>query len=129
MPLRRGMPAVIGASPPLVLLAAETADAAGLARFRRIAMAPPVLLVSANRAAALVGGVPASHAVALDAAGLALHDLQALADPTLPAVLPMPLGAAVPDGAEAALALAVLARLLPAVLAAPAPGRTGISPP
>ena len=119
------MPAVIAADPPLVLLATETADPAGLDRFHRIATAPPVLLVSGNRAAALVGGLPASHAVAFSAAGLALPDLQALADPTLPPVA-LPLAAPLPNGAGAALALAVLARLLPAMLAAPAPGRAGI---
>ena len=124
--LRRGLPAVIAADPPLVLLAAETADTAGLDRFHRIATQPPVLLVSANRAAAILGEPPSDHVVALGAAGLGLHDLQALADPTLPPMATPPSPAAVPDGAGAALALAVLARLLPALLAAPAPGRAGV---
>ena len=125
--LRRGMPVVIGASPPIAVLAVETADEASMAALRRLVRADPVLLLSANRAEALLppGSGPA---VALEAGQLDLDALRALADPTRPALRAAPPVAAIPEGAEAALALAVLARLLPALLAAPAHGRIGVAP-
>ncbi len=128
--LRRGLPAVIAADPPLALLAAETADETGLESFRRITLQAPVLLLAAHRAAAVGVEAPGPGTVALDAMGLALPELKALADPTLPqGMAQQPTVVAAPSGSDAALALAVLARLLPALLAAPAPGRVGVAIP
>ncbi len=128
--LRRGMPAILGGDgePPLALLAAETADLAGLASLERSATGPLWLLLVPDRAKALLPGpLPPGQVVALDATGLTLEEVRALADPThRPLGETPPLSALhVPDGAAAALALAVLARLLPALLCAPALGRVG----
>ena len=125
--LRRGMPVVIGASPPLAVLAVETADDASVAALERLAQAAPVLLLSANRAEALLPP-DGSPAVALEAGALTLDLMRALADPTRPGPQTVPPGVTPPAGAEPALALAVLARLLPALLAAPAGDRAGLSP-
>ncbi len=131
--LRRGMPAILGgeAEPPLALLAVETADLAGLAALERSAAGPRQLLLSHERARALLpDGLPPGAAVALDAAALSLEDVRALADPThrLSGDRPTLRLAAAPDSAEAGLALAVLARLLPALLCAPTLGRVGPPP-
>ena len=127
--LRRGMPAVLGDEPlALVLLAIETADDAGLASLTRMAAEPPLLLLSAARASVLLPGLlPDSPVVALAAATLGLNELRGWADPTYRAssAHTVPRLAALPAHADAALALAVLARLLPAVLCAPAPHRMG----
>ena len=125
--LRRGMPAMVGSNPALAVLSVETADSTGFEQLRRMAGEPAVLLLSAARASALLPSLPADGPAAVQAGGMEWRDLQAMADPTFPpshgAVHP----AAVPDGAEAALALAVLARLLPALVAVPAPGRVGVA--
>ncbi len=108
-------------------LAVETADAVGLAALARISDGAPVLILSAARAAALLPvGWTSPLPVALDVSGLDLAAMQALADPTHPAPTWLPPSAALPDDADAALALAVLARLLPGLLVAPAPGRPGL---
>ena len=107
----------------------ETADEAGLAVQRRLATGPAVLLLSASRAADILQGpLPPGRAVAIDPAGLDLPALQALADPTHPQTALQTRLADLPAGAEAALALTVLARLLPAVLVAPALPRPGVPP-
>ncbi|MGH7044191.1 MAG: GTP cyclohydrolase II, partial [Acetobacteraceae bacterium] len=123
--LRRGIPVVLAADPPLLLLAAETTSVAGLDEFTRLIAAPPVLLLAPVRAAAVLrrpvgpaGGPPV--ALALPESLLAPEPLARLADPVLEQALPtVPKAMAAPAGAPAALALAKLARLLPAVLAAP----------
>ncbi len=125
--LRRGLPVVLGGGMPLVLLAVEVADNAGLEAFNRIAAAAPVLLLSSTRAVTL-GIVAESSVVSLDPSGLGLDALSALADPTRPALADCPVSAAVPMDAVTALRLAVAARLLPALLAASAPNRVGVSP-
>lgn len=122
--LRRGLPVVIGSAPGLALLAIEAADEAGLGAFGRITDGPAALLLASGRAAAFGSGQ--TDPAALDAAGLTLDAMQALADPTRPPLEAIPPAAAVPAAAAPALALAVLARLLPALLAAPAPGRAGV---
>jgi GTP cyclohydrolase II len=125
--LRSGMPVVLGVDTPHAVLAAETADAAGLAALHRLAGGPPSLLLQPARAASLLAGVDTNGpAVAMSADRLALRDLQALADPTLPPPAAIPPRIPLPANGPAALALAVLARLLPAVIVAPAPGRTGL---
>ncbi len=131
--LRRGMPAILGGEtdPPVALLAAETADLAGLAALDRTATGTRLLLLAADRAQALLAEPLGSRAVvALDATGLSLEEVRALADPTHrpigepPALIEAP----PPVAAESALALAVLARLLPALLCVPALGRVGPPP-
>ena len=127
--LRRGIPVRLTGAAPLLLLAAETAHSAGLAELAAAASGPPVLLLAPTRASALLrrpvpngqaGGAP----VALDLpAGLITPEaLARLADPVLDQTLPAVPTArdTAPAGADAALGLAKLARLLPAVLAAPA---------
>ncbi len=125
--LRRGIPVVLEGDPPLLLLAAETASPAGLEEFVRLTSVPPVLLLAPVRAAAVLrrpagpaGGPPV--ALALPGPLLTQDALARLADPVLDQTLPaVPEAAAAPAGAPAALALTKLARLLPAVLAAPLP--------
>jgi GTP cyclohydrolase II len=131
--LRRGMPGIVGGhgadEPALALLAAETGDEAGWAALDRAASQPPVLLLARARASALLPSpLPPGGIVALDVTSLSLDEIRALADPThRPIGRGRPLRTLpVPAGADAALALAVLARLLPALLASPAPGRIGV---
>ena len=124
--LRRGTPVLLDGDAPLVLLPAETTTPQGLADFRGLAAEPPVLLLAPVRAAAVLHR-PVEHGVAavvvrLPEALLVPDSLRALADPTLDQTMPEPPEAAGPPPAlaGAALALAKLARLLPAVVVAPA---------
>lgn len=123
--LRRGTPVLLLGESPLMLLAAETAGARGLAELAQAASGPTVLLLAPVRAAAVLRRpvAPAVPAKALrtSPALLAPEVLLGLADPTAAQILPEePALADCPAQAPAALALAKLARLLPAVLAAPA---------
>ncbi len=123
----------------LVIASAETVGVEGLAEIMACAVGSPVLLVAPSRAAALVQNAVAPRAATAEVAPMpaaspeaaafrlspALLDpgaLRGLADPTLELVLPdVPQPTRdVPPLAAAALALAKLARLLPAVVAAPA---------
>ena len=121
--LKRGVPVILGGPAPLVVMAAETASASGLAAFRAIACEPGALLLAPVRAASVLHR-PIEHAA--PAVALRLLDgepdlarLRALADPTLEQMIGEPPATApVPSQAAAALALAKLARLLPAMLAA-----------
>jgi len=131
--LRRGTPVLVR-SPEgtLVAAAAETVSARGLAEIREAARGPAVLLLAPVRAAAILQRpVPQADPVKAAEAGVAalrlppaLLDpaaLRSLADPTAERLLPAePERAAVPPGAQAALQLAKLGRLLPALVAAPA---------
>jgi GTP cyclohydrolase II len=122
--LRRGTPVLLAGGSPLILLAAETAGPRGLAELTTLAAEPPVLLLAPVRAAAVLHrpleqGTPAV-ALQLSTALLAPGPLRGLADPTVEELIPaQPETAPVPALAPAALVLAKLARLLPAVLAAP----------
>jgi GTP cyclohydrolase II len=128
--LKRGTPVLLEGAEKLVLLPAETAGARGLREFAALAAGPAVLLLAPVRAAAVLqrpvapsGKAGSGKVVALRiAAGLTDPDmLRGLADPTVDQMLPdEPTQVDCPPGAAAALALAKLARLLPAVLAAPA---------
>ncbi|MGC8476418.1 MAG: GTP cyclohydrolase II [Acetobacteraceae bacterium] len=124
--LRRGIPVRLE-GPGLLIAAAETVGPAGLAEFLSAAAGPAALLLAPTRAAAVLRRPMAGAAVALELppALLTPEALARLADPTLDQALPAAPAAreSAPAGAEAALALAKLARLLPAVLAAP-PGET-----
>ena len=124
--LRRGTPVLLqGASGPgLAMMAADTAGAEGLRELAALAAGPPVLLLAPVRAAALLRRPvpPGLPALAL-AAGRLMDPavLRGMADPTAEQIMSDPPEAApLPGLAGAALALAKLARLLPAVLAAPA---------
>ena len=124
--LRRGTPVLLqGASGPgLVVMAADTAGAEGLRELSALAAGPPVLLLAPVRAAALLRRPvpPGLPALAL-AAGRLMDPavLRGMADPTAEQLLSdPPEAAALPDLAGAALALAKLGWLLPAMLAAPA---------
>jgi GTP cyclohydrolase II len=141
--LRRGTPVLLRSSEhSLVIAAVETVGARGLAEIADLAKSPPVLLLAPSRAAA-VAPVPALRpvqgaeevavALRLPPALLDPVALLSLADPTMDRLLPE--GARTervpaPPLAAAALALAKLGRLLPAVIAAPqAPQRDGLPRP
>jgi len=123
--LRRGTPVLLTGETSLVLLPAETAGAAGLAELQALATGPVVLLLAPVRAAAVLRRpvAPSMAALALRTAPALLTPevLLGLADPTAEQMLTDdPVQAPeCPALAPAALALAKLARLLPAVLAAP----------
>ena len=127
---KRGTPVVMQGESDWVLVPAETAGARGLAEFAAIADGPPVLLLAPTRAATVLRRPldKSAHAIAirLPEALLSLKCLRGLADPTTEQLLPEDpqMGVAPPD-APAMLALAKLARLLPAMIAAPA--RAGIT--
>ncbi|MDE2333693.1 MAG: GTP cyclohydrolase II [Rhodospirillales bacterium] len=116
--LRRGAPVVLAGAERWLLVAAETASPAGIAEFEALAPAP-LLLLEPARAAALLHRPfePAPQALALSGPTPGL--LRALADPTrdMPRPAEPARAVAAPVDAGAALTLAKLARLLPAVVA------------
>ncbi len=126
--LRRGTPVLLDGAAPLAVLAAETAGARGLGEFAALAAGAPLLLLAPARAAAVlrrpVGQDVAPVALPVARALLDPARLRSLADPTADDLLPAepPAPVAPPPAGAAALALAKLARLLPAVLAASASG-------
>ena len=123
--LRRGIPVLLEtAGRRLVVVPAETLGADGLAEFAAYAAGPPVLLLAAGRAERWAGAaadLSPGDIAAFPVTG-AMRDpqvLRGMADPTASQWFADPPRAqAPPPGAGAALALAKLARLLPAVLAA-----------
>ncbi|HYF07711.1 MAG TPA: GTP cyclohydrolase II [Acetobacteraceae bacterium] len=131
--LRRGTPVLLaGQEGGLLIAAAETVSAQGLAEVAQAAHAAPLLLLSPVRAAAVLHR-PILHRPATDPSEdgavalrlpLPLPDrgmLRRLADPTVEQLLPETRElVAAPAQAGAALALGKLARLLPALVAAPA---------
>lgn len=128
--LRRGTPVLLrGPEGCLIVAAAETVGALGLAELSGVARCAPVLLLAPARAAAVLHR-PVPHATEDEAAAVALRlppgltapeVLRSLADPTAERLLPdLPERVAVPPLAQAAIALAKLGRLLPALVAAPA---------
>ncbi|MBR0667498.1 GTP cyclohydrolase II [Roseomonas hellenica] len=132
--LRRGTPVLIhGAEGALLVAAAETVGALGLATLSEAALTPPVLLLAPARAAAVLHRpVPQAQADKAEEVGAvairlppALFDpvsLRRLADPVVEDLLPeAPERAPLPPLARAALALGKLGRLLPALIAAPVP--------
>ena len=128
--LRRGAPVLLrdaASGQGLLLAAMETVGAAGLAELHGLAAGPVLLLLAPARAAALLPPAPGAEAtevVALAAADSLMDPalLRSLADPTAERLLPQP-PHRVPAPARGALALALvkLGRLLPALVAAPAP--------
>ncbi|WP_424810784.1 GTP cyclohydrolase II [Roseococcus sp. YIM B11640] len=138
--LRRGTPVVLrGTGGSLLVAAAETVSNPALAQLTELADAAPVLLLPPVRAAAVLQrpvplAAPEEGVVALrlPAALLMPERLRALADPT-EELLTLPgapeRDAPPPPLAPAALALAKLGRLLPALVAAPAakvPAQAGL---
>lgn len=124
--LRRGTPVLMRAAQDLVLLSAETTGTRGLAELWHVAEGAPVLLLAPARAAAVLHRpvVPALPALALRLPEALFEPefLRGLADPTAEQMLPAEPELASDwqqEATPAALALAKLARLLPAVLAAP----------
>lgn len=127
--LRRGTPVLLrGPDGCLLAAAAETVGALGLAELATSARSAPVLLLAPARAAAVLHR-PVPHASDDEAAvalrlppGLTTPDmLRSLADPTAEQLLSeSPERVPVPPLAQAAIALAKLGRLLPALVAAPA---------
>jgi len=117
--LRRGTPVLLTGDSPLALLGAETAGPRGLAELAALAAEPPVLLLAAMRAAAVLHRPVEADApvvaLRLGEALLAPGPLRGLADPTIEDLLPStPEPADVPQLALPALTLAKLGRLLPA---------------
>jgi GTP cyclohydrolase II len=131
--LRRGTPVLVRApGAALLVAAAETLGAQGLAEMAAAGGAAPVLLLSPVRAAALLQrpvplSAPDAGAVALrlPAALMEPARLAAFADPTAELLLGAEgvalERASTPALAPAALLLAKLGRLLPALVAAPVP--------
>ncbi|PZP41122.1 MAG: GTP cyclohydrolase II [Azospirillum brasilense] len=128
--LRRGTPVLLRGPDGggLLVSAAETLSGRGLAEFapspRPGGGEPPVLLLEPTRAAAVLAADPGSGGgpVALRASPALLNPttLRHLADPTAERLLPVvPEPVPAPPLARAALALAKLGRLLPALIAAP----------
>jgi GTP cyclohydrolase II len=123
--LRRGTPVLLQAAQDLVLLGAETVGARGLEELRYVAEGVPMLLLAPARAAAVlrrpVVPLHSAFALRLPEALFAPEFLRSMADPTVGQLLPTEpvLVPELPESAPAALALVKLARLLPAVLAAP----------
>jgi len=120
---RRGVPVVLAARRPLIIAPAETVGAEGLRLIDLLSAGQASLLLAPSRAAAVLG-----QEVADGAAAIALKrarplidtaTLRRAADPTMEQILPNFEVTAPPDAAEAALALGKLARLLPAMVAAP----------
>lgn len=128
--LRRGAPVVVvGPSDAVLAAAAEGADARVMARLTALSEGGgvPDLVMTTRRAAVLNLGAPGPGAVRLRLPqGLTEDRLRRLADPTEADPVPVPSGSTVEpvaaeSGAGAAVVLAKLARLLPAVVAVPCP--------
>jgi GTP cyclohydrolase II len=126
--LRRGTPVLVrGTEGALLVAAAETVSARSLIDMAAGGLAAPVLLLAPVRAAAVLqrpvpgGTEPAAVALRLPPGLLDPAALRSLADPTVERLLPAePERVAAPALAPAAIALAKLARLLPALVAVPA---------
>lgn len=143
--LRRGTPVLLvpsgpagaGGERPLLVAAAETVSARGLAEIAAAGLPPPVLLLSPVRAAAVLQRPVLAEEPPVDltperrmedgVAALRLPEglldpasLRRLADPVAEQLLPeRPEQVSPPALAAAGLALAKLGRLLPALVAAP----------
>ncbi len=127
--VRRGVPVLLTGRQDFVICPAETMTIRALADIAALAASPPMLLLAPARASALIGQAlrqdQPAVALALDPSALDPAILRRLADPTL-AEHWLPSGATparldpAPEESAAALALAKYARLLPAMVAAPA---------
>lgn len=124
--LRRGVPVLLRDEADLVLLPLETATDRTLAEFLQAASGSPCILLAAGRARTLSEFFPTGEApvVAFRAPPtMSMPALRAVADPVLAASLRLDMLDQLPFGeaaSRAAVALAKLGRLLPAMLAAQA---------
>jgi GTP cyclohydrolase II len=120
---RRGVPVILAARNPLIVVPAETVDAEGLRLIDLLSATPASLLLAPSRAAAILKRDVADPApvIALKLARplIDLATLRRAADPTLEQILPVFEPIPAPQAGLAALALGKLARLLPAMVAAP----------
>jgi GTP cyclohydrolase II len=125
--LRRGVPVVLRSDAPLVILAAETAGADGFAELTAMSGSRPVLILAATRAAAILrapmSADAAAVAVALPDSFQNIEIYQALADPLMaqPTIRSTLRAVPAPPDSNAAIGLAKISRLLPAILAVPLP--------
>jgi GTP cyclohydrolase II len=125
--LRRGVPVVLGGDAPLLILAAETAGADGLVELESISGADLVLILAPPRAAAILrapmSADAAAVAVTLPASLRKVEVYRSLADPLAvqPAVREVLRAVSAPRLSKAAIGLAKIGRLLPAILAVPLP--------
>jgi GTP cyclohydrolase II len=123
--LRRGVPVVLNSAAPLLILAAETAGADALAELEALSGIRPVLVMAPTRAAAILRAPMSADAgavaVTLPESLSDIEALRSLADPaqaqpaTRERLRPVP----APPFADAAIGLAKIGRLLPALLAVP----------
>jgi GTP cyclohydrolase II len=120
---RRGVPVVLAARRPLIIAPAETVGAEGLRLIDLLSSGPASLLLAPSRAAAVlrheIDEAAPVIALALARPLIDTETLRRSADPTMEQILPEYEQIAAPDAALAALALGKLARLLPAMVAAP----------
>jgi len=119
---RRGVPVVLAARRPLIVAPAETVGAEGLRLIDLLSNGGASLLLAPSRAAAVLKrDLPASEPIALKLARPLIDaaTLRRAADPTMEQILPDFETVEAPAAAVAALALGKLARLLPAMVAAP----------
>jgi GTP cyclohydrolase II len=125
--LRRGVPVVLGGDAPLLILSAETGGTDELLELGTISGASPMLILAPARAAAILRAPMAANggavAVRLPDSFDNIQVYQSLADPLAvqPAVRDMLRPVPTPRLADAAIGLAKIARLLPAILAVPLP--------
>jgi GTP cyclohydrolase II len=120
---RRGVPVVLAAPKPLILAPAETIGAEGLRLIDLLSAGQAMLLLAPSRAAAVLNHdiEESTPVVALQLARPLIDSatLKRAADPTMEQILPAFLRVPAPAEGLAALALGKLARLLPAMIAAP----------
>jgi GTP cyclohydrolase II len=120
---RRGVPVVLAARRPLIVAPAETVGAEGLRLIDLLSGGPAALLLAPSRAAAVLRrempDAPPVIALKLARPLIDAATLRRAADPTMEQILPEFEPVAAPEAGLAALALGKLARLLPAMVAAP----------
>jgi GTP cyclohydrolase II len=120
---RRGVPVILAARQPLIVVPAETVGAEGLRLIDLLSATAASLLLAPSRAAAVLRRELAdqSPVIALSLARplIDIATLRRAADPTLEQILPAFDPTTPPAAGLAALALGKLARLLPAMVAAP----------
>jgi len=118
---RAGLPVIIRGAAPLVVLPAETANESGLAAFLQASEGAAMMLLAPARAVSVLRqAAPLGPVVALKVPeeGLTPAFLLGLADATQPQVARDLVETAAPSLAEAAIMLAKMAKLLPAMLVA-----------
>ncbi len=121
---RRGVPVVLAARAPLIVAPAETVGAEGLRLIDLLSGGPALLLLAPSRAAVILRqklpDTDPAVALTLNRPLIDAATLRRAADPTLEQILPhFERASALPAEAQAALTLGKLARLLPAMVAAP----------